>query len=312
MTLGAIAYLSGGVGGARLLDGLAAELEPSQLTAIVNVGDDFDHLGLRICPDLDTVMYTLAGVADEARGWGLSTESFRALEMLGSYGADTWFQLGDRDLATHLMRSNALARGQRLTEVTAYLAKALGVGPRLLPASDAPLRTRIATRDAGVLDFQDWLVRRRAAPEVEAVRFEGSTRATEEVLAALEQADVVIVGPSNPYVSIDPILRLEGVRQRVQARPVVAVSPIVDGRAVKGPLARMIPALAGRPASAGAIASHYGGLLAGMVVEHGDERETSRQHPDLAVRGATTVMKSRGDRGALARAVLAFAAELSP
>jgi LPPG:FO 2-phospho-L-lactate transferase len=297
-----IAYLSGGVGGARLLDGLAQVLAPEQLTAIVNIGDDFDHLGLRVCPDLDTVMYTLAGLADEARGWGLLGETFRALEQIRRYGGESWFALGDGDLGTHIARTQALSTGRRLTEVTQRLASSLGIQVRILPVSDDRLETRIETEREGTLSFQDWLVRRRAEPAVKAISFRGSARASTEALAALDAADVIVIGPSNPYVSIDPMFAVRGLRERLFQRKVVAVSPIVSGRAIKGPLAEMIPKLANVAPSAGAIAAHYGSLLAAMIVEHGDEHTvTSTQ-----VLGASTVMRTREDRRALARTLLDY------
>ncbi len=301
-----VAYLSGGVGGARLLQGMARLLPPRALSAIVNVGDDLEHFGLYVCPDLDTVLYTLSGLADLRRGWGLRGETFHALQRVVRYGGEGWFQLGDRDLATHLMRTQWLAQGQRLTEVTARLSHALGVEHPVLPMSDEPLRTEIETRDEGVLPFQHWLVRRRAEPQVAAVRFRGTARPTAEVLQALRDAELVVIGPSNPYVSIDPILSLPGVREALPGKTVVAVSPIVGGRAVKGPLGEMIPALSGRAASAAAIAAHYAPLLSGLVVERGDEGGVQGV-PALA---AHSVMRDAADRMRLARAVLSFAETL--
>lgn len=298
-----VVYLSGGIGGARLLDGLARAMPPESLTAIVNVGDDFDHWRLRICPDLDTVLYTLSGFGDPKRGWGLRKETFRALEWVQRYGGEDWFALGDADLATHLMRTTWLAQGVSLTSVTERLAHALEVRCRVLPASDQRQETLIETRSEGTLSFQDWLVRRHGEPVVEKVTFQGEARPSAQVLAALERADLVIIGPSNPYVSIDPILALPGVRELAAQRPVVAVSPIVGGRSIKGPLPAMIESLAGRPPSAGAVAAHYGGLLRGFVVEHGDEA-TVQDVPCLPTR---TVMQTGQHRLQLARAVLAFA-----
>jgi LPPG:FO 2-phospho-L-lactate transferase len=295
-----VVALSGGVGGARLLRGLARVLPPDALTAIVNTGDDFEHWGLYVSPDVDTVMYTLAGLAHEERGWGLAGETFATLEAMRRYGEDGWFAIGDRDLPTHLARSCALARGETLTQVTQRLCSAAGVAVRVLPMSDQRCRTMIDTRDLGTLPFQTWFVRHRAEPEVERVRFEGSARATTAVLEALERTDVVVIGPSNPYVSIDPILSLPGVQDAVFARPVVAVSPIVGGRAVKGPLAAMIPKLAGRAASAAAIASHYP-RLDGIVVERGDDV------PGVRVCATDTVMKSAADSERVARQVLELA-----
>jgi LPPG:FO 2-phospho-L-lactate transferase len=303
---GAVVCLSGGVGGARLLDGLARALPDGALTVIVNVGDDLEHWGLYVCPDLDTVLYTLADLSDRERGWGLCDESFHALETVRRYGGSDWFQLGDRDLGTHLMRTLWLREGMRLTEVTARLAAALGVNCRILPMSDDRLATCIETASEGVLGFQDWLVRRRAEPTVERVLFRGEARPSAEVLAAIDAAELVVIGPSNPYVSVDPILALPGLRERLARKPVLAVSPIVGGRAIKGPLAEMIEALAQRPASAAAIAEHYRGLLAGMVVEHGDESGVR----DVPVLPARTVMKTRQQRLELAHELLRFGSEL--
>lgn len=265
-----VVYLSGGVGGARLAAGLAAALPPGSLSIIVNTGDDFEHWDLTICPDLDTVMYTLAGLSHVERGWGLAEESFNCLEMVQRYGGDAWFNLGDRDLATHILRSLALRGGARLTEVTADLAQRLGVEHTILPMCDEPRPTLIDTLDGRTLNLQTWLVRERAGAKVRSVRSSGSRRPTPEVLAALEAADMVLIGPSNPYVSIDPILGLQGVRERVAARPTVAVSPIVGGRAVKGPLAEMIETLRSEAPSAAAVARHYSDLLDGFVIHSGD------------------------------------------
>jgi LPPG:FO 2-phospho-L-lactate transferase len=310
-----VVYLSGGVGGARLLDGIGRAMPASDLTAVVNVGDDFEHLGLTICPDIDSVLYTLSGLGDEARGWGLSQETFRALDMIARYRpGESWFQLGDQDLGTHIVRRQWLTEGVSLTEVTARLACGIGVEPRILPASDGPWRTFIETEQDGTLPFQEWLVRRRAAPHVRAVRFEGSGTASEAALAAIDEAELLVIGPSNPYVSIDPILALPGMRERFTLRaasvPVVAVSPIVGGRAVKGPLAEMIPRLAARPASAAAVAAHYGSVLHGMVVEHGDEAELGGELPVVEVLATRTVMKTRDERRNLAEQVLALGRQL--
>lgn len=301
-----VVALSGGVGGARLLHGLSRALPEGALTAVVNTGDDFEHWGLHIAPDLDTVMYTLADLAPfdgGERGWGLAVESFEALAMMRRYGAEDWFSLGDRDLATHLARTRALRAGGSLTDVTARLAGALGVRTRILPMSDAPCPTLVET-DRGTLPFQQWFVRHRCPP-VRAIRFDGAAPPTAHVLRALDEAELVVIGPSNPYVSIDPILRLSGVREAVARRPVVAVSPLVGGKAVKGPLAEMIPLLAGEPPSTAALGRHYRGLLGGLVVERGDE--AGLPLPALAT---STVMRSRDDSRRLAGELLDFAATL--
>jgi LPPG:FO 2-phospho-L-lactate transferase len=297
-----VVALSGGVGGARLLDGLARALPPGSLTAIVNTGDDFVHLGMHVSPDLDTVMYTLAGLAHEERGWGLADETFAGLAMVKRYGGPDWFALGDRDLATHLLRSEALRAGEPLSAITARLSRALGIPHDILPMSDAAVGTMIETADEGILPFQEWFVRRRAEPRVRAVRFDGGRAPAPGVLGAIEASDVVVIGPSNPYVSIDPILCLDGVREALMKKPIVAVSPIVGDSAIKGPLATMIRDLTGEAASAGAVAKHYGGLVRAMVVEQGDERKVA----SIPVLGTSTIMHSRDDRLRLAREVLAF------
>jgi LPPG:FO 2-phospho-L-lactate transferase len=295
-----VVALSGGVGGARLLRGLARALPADALTAVVNTGDDFEHWGLHVSPDVDTVMYALAGLSHEERGWGLADETFRALEALRAYGEEGWFAIGDRDIATHMARTLGMARGETLTQATARLCKALGVAARVLPMSDDRCCTMIDTRDHGALTFQTWFVRHRAEPPALRVWFDGEARPTRDVLDAVSRAELVVIGPSNPYVSIDPILSLPGVRDAIFARPVVAVSPIVHGQAIKGPLGAMIPGLAGVPASAAAVAAHYPGL-AGVVVEHGDAV------PGVTTLETGTVMRSLADSEALARAVLGLA-----
>jgi LPPG:FO 2-phospho-L-lactate transferase len=297
-----IVALAGGIGGARLVDGLAAALEPEELTVVVNTGDDFEHLGLWISPDVDTVIYTLAGLADRARGWGLAGETFQALEGVAALGGPSWFQLGDRDLGTHLVRTERRRRGERLTAITASIASSLGVRHRILPMSDAPRPTKLEARDGRVLDFQDWLIGERAAPAVRRVLYEGAPDATPEVEAAIEGADLVVLAPSNPYVSIGPILALRGVRERVEAKPTVAVSPIVQGRAVKGPLATMLRDVSALEPSAASVLEHYAGLVDAFVVERGDEAGLGV--PALAT---ATIMGDREDRARLAREVLAFA-----
>lgn len=301
-----VVALSGGVGGARLMHGLSRVLDPDAITMIVNTGDDFEHWGLSVSPDLDTVMYTLADLAHEERGWGLADETFHAFERMAAYGEDAWFQLGDRDLATHLTRTRALRAGEPLHAVTARLCRALSVPCRVLPMCDGPCRTMIETREHGALPFQTWFVRHRTQPTARGVRFEGSPPPAPGVLEAIEAAELVVVGPSNPYVSIDPILSLAGVREALARRPVVAVSPIIRGEAVKGPLAAMITELAGRAPTAGAVAAHYGDLVRAMVVEAGDEG-TVTGVPTL---GTRTLMRTRADSARLAREVLTFAEAL--
>ncbi|MGO8996639.1 MAG: 2-phospho-L-lactate transferase [Polyangiaceae bacterium] len=302
-----VVALSGGVGGARLLDGLARALPRGSMTAIVNTGDDFVHLGMSVSPDLDTVMYTLSGLANEERGWGLAEESFSGLAMVKRYGGPDWFALGDRDLATHLLRTEALRAGEPLSAITARLCGALGIEHPILPMSDALVQTMIETTEDGTLPFQQWFVRRRAEPKVRAVRFDGGRTPAPGVIAAIGACDVVILGPSNPYVSVDPILCLDGVRDAIARKPVVALSPIVGGAAIKGPLATMIRDLTGEAPSAGAVARHYRGLVTAMVVEKGDEATVS----SIPVLGTSTVMRSRDDRLQLAREILAFSAKVT-
>ncbi|MEM9491253.1 MAG: 2-phospho-L-lactate transferase [Myxococcota bacterium] len=310
-----VVALSGGVGGARLVAGLAAQLPAEALTVVVNTGDDFEHWGLTICPDLDTNMYTLAGLADRQRGWGLADETFAALSMVERYGGPAWFRLGDRDLATHLMRTRALAEGLSLTQATAHLCTALGVAPTILPMTDQPRRTVIELADRGdgadgLVPFQDWLVRMRGQPTPRAIHFRGGQTAAPGVVEAIAAADLVVIAPSNPYVSIDPIRPLDRVAAAVAAKPAIAVSPIVGGRAVKGPLAAMITALTERTPSAAAVVAHYrqryGEVLSGAVVERGDDPAIA----DIPVLATAPIKGTDDDRARLAGEVLTFGESL--
>jgi LPPG:FO 2-phospho-L-lactate transferase len=300
-----VVALAGGVGGAKLAHGLAQVLAPDELTVVVNTGDDFEHLGLHIAPDLDTVMYTLAGLANPETGWGLAGETWNFLDALGRLGGETWFRLGDRDLATHVERSRRLWAGETLTDVTASLCAALGVGPRLLPMTDDVVRTVVET-DEGDLAFQEYFVRRQCRPRVSGFRYEGLEAAvpTEQVLTTLELAEVIVFCPSNPFVSLDPILALPGVRERVRSTGAVAVSPLVGGQALKGPAAKMFAEL-GRPATAVSVAEHYAGLLRGFVLDEVDAALRADIESDtLKVLVTNTVMQSEADRARLAREVL--------
>ena len=302
-----VAALAGGVGGAKLAHGLALSLAPSELTIIVNTGDDFEHLGLHIAPDLDTVMYTLAGLAHPETGWGLAGETWNFLEALERLGGDTWFRLGDRDLATHVERSRRLWGGATLTEVTAALCAALGVGPRVLPMTDDAVQTRVQT-GAGEVDFQEYFVHQQCRPRVSGFRFAGleSATATDQVLAALASAELIVFCPSNPFVSLDPILSLPRVRESLASKPVVAVSPIVGGRAIKGPAAKMLAEL-GLEVSPAAVARHYAGLLSGFVVDTVDGAlAPAIREGGPRVLVTNTIMKTAADRARLAGEVLQF------
>lgn len=301
-----VVALAGGVGGAKLADGLAQVLSPEHLTVVVNTADDFEWYGLHISPDLDTVMYTLAGIANPTTGWGLAGDAFQALEMLGRYGQAIWFHVGDRDLATHVLRTHWLNTGMTLTAVTATLARALGVQVTILPMSDAHVRTVVET-DEGALPFQEYFVRRAWQPVVRRIRFEGigTARPTFAVMATLRSADAVILCPSNPFVSIGPILALPGVREALRNVPrVVAVSPIVGGQALKGPAAKMMAEL-GQPVSAVSVAQGYADFLHGFVLDQVDQAEVE-QIAAMGIRPfvTDTVMRDRADRARLAREVL--------
>ena len=302
---GSVVALAGGVGGARLVDGLDRVLPGRALRVVVNTGDDFRHWGLHISPDLDTVMYTLAGLSPQDRGWGIDGDTFETLAEAERRGEQSWFRLGDRDLVTHLIRSEALARGDSLTDVTRRICVSLGLERELLPMSDQPRPTRVRTRDGEILSFQHWLVRARAAPAVAAIDLGGPGPAAPSALAALSEAKLVVICPSNPFVSIDPILALEGVRETLVTTKTLAVSPIVGGRAVKGPLASMITELSNEAPSAEAVARHYDGLIDGYVVHPGDGFDTP-----CPVLETNVLIPSTEDRIRLAREVLDFAREL--
>jgi LPPG:FO 2-phospho-L-lactate transferase len=266
-----IAILCGGLGGSRCVDSLARAAGAETIAAIGNVGDDLEILGLHVSPDLDTVLYTLAGLLDEERGWGVRDETYSALAMAGELGAETWFTLGDRDVGLHLVRTRWLRGGIPLSEATSRLAQALGVHVRLLPATDDPLRTKIET-EAGELDFQEWFVGRGHRDAVRGVRFAGAEGATPApgVLDAIEEAELVVIAPSNPFVSIFPILAVPGIREALRDKRVAAISPLVGGKALRGPLAEMMGSLGHEPSGAG-IAALYGDLVDVVVVAPDDE-----------------------------------------
>ena len=306
-----VVALAGGVGGAKLAAGLQDVLQEGDLSVVVNTADDFDLWGLHICPDLDTVMYTLAGMANPETGWGIAGESFESLNMLGRYGEDTWFKLGDRDLATHVLRTDCLRSGGTLTGVTATLSGALGVENAVLPMTDDSVSTVLQTPE-GRLEFQEYFVRRGQRDEVLAVELRGieDARPSGEVLAAISGADAIVFCPSNPVVSVGPILAVPGMKEALAASraPKVAVSPIVGGRALKGPADKMLLSL-GHEASATGVAAMYSGLVDGMVVDSVD-REERAGIEDIGMRVFVTdaVMRDARDRARLARETLEFGA----
>src|SRR3984885_5480867 len=301
-----VVALSGGIGGAKLALGLSRILKPDSLLVVANVGDDFEHLGLHISPDADTLMYTLAGLDNTKLGWGRQDETWAFMETLSSLGGDDWFRLGDRDLAVHVERTRRLGQGDSLSAITADFCRRLGVGPRVIPATDDRLRTRLRT-DEGWLDFQDYFVLLQCRPVMHELAFDGTAdaRPHPDLLAALgdERLRAVVICPSNPFISVEPILAVLGMRQALLGctAPVIAVSPIIGGRAVKGPTAKMMMELGIIP-SAAAVAKRYGDLLDGYVIDSGDAQEAAGLA--LPVTLAPTLMTSLADRDALARVVL--------
>ena len=311
MSRGHVLALSGGVGGAKLAAGLATVLPPERLTIAVNTGDDFEHLGLTVCPDIDSVVYALAGLNDTQRGWGVVDESWRMMEMLGKLGEETWFNLGDRDMAMHLARSWRLRAGESLSAVTARLAGALGIAHAVVPMSDAPLRTQVET-DAGWIDFQRYFVAEQCRPAVRAIRFAGAgAPPSQALIEALARSDLaaVVICPSNPFLSVDPILAVDGVRAALEGLsiPCIAVSPLIGGKAVKGPLSKLLAEL-GRGADNPAIARHYGALADRFVIDRTDAKDAEGLRAlGLSVTVTETLMHNANDRERLAREVLAAA-----
>ena len=305
--------LCGGVGGAKLVLGLNAELPAGGLAVAVNTADDFDHLGLHVSPDLDTVLYTLAGLSDPARGWGRAGESWNFMSALSSLGGETWFAMGDLDLAVHVERSRRLRAGESLTTIVADMARRLKVAVRIVPMTDSPVRTVVHTRD-GPLPFQDYFVRHRCAPVVTAVSFAGAAEARPSPAFVDTVADpelsAIVIAPSNPYLSIDPILAVPGVREILEGVrvPVIAVSPIIRGKAVKGPTAKIMSEL-GIDVTPSAIAHHYRGLIDGLVIDESDAAGAHRI--GVPVTATRTLMNDIDDKRHLARVVLTFAASLA-
>lgn len=303
-----IAVLCGGVGAARFLAGLVDVVEPAQVTAIVNVADDEEFYGLHVSPDIDTVLYTLGGLVHEEQGWGRRDETFNAQGELARLGEDAWFRLGDRDLAMHIHRTRRLREGLKLTDVVDGIRTALGIGVSILPATDGRQRTRVRT-DAGWIGFQEYFVKRRAADDVRELRFEPEAAPTDRVRAAIAEADVIVIAPSNPFVSIGPILALAGLRDDIHGArgAVVAVSPIVGGAAIKGPAAAMLAAL-GHEVSALGVARLYANIADAFVLDTTDAaHEPAVRELGLTTAVVPTIMRDRVTRADLARATLAAA-----
>jgi LPPG:FO 2-phospho-L-lactate transferase len=308
-----VVTLAGGVGGAKLASGLSGVLPPEDLTVVVNTGDDFEHLGLHISPDIDTVVYTLAGIANPETGWGIAGDTFAVLEALGRMGQETWFRIGDRDFATHLQRTALLRGGLNLTQATERIRSALGASQHVVPMSDDPVATRVVT-DEGELDFQDYFVRRACEPAVKSIRFQGieSANPSPAAVAALEESDAILIAPSNPFVSIEPILSLPGMRRLVASKPAVAVSPIVGGRALKGPAAKLLAEL-GHAVTPIAVAEGYADCLGGFAIDAEDALLADGiRGMGFEVLVSQTIMRSDADRAALAKACLDLARSLRP
>ena len=307
---GRVVVLTGGVGGAKLVLGLCHVLPPEQVTAIVNTGDDFTHLGLAVSPDIDTLLYTLAGKANAAQGWGRAGETWSFMEALRSLGGEDWFLLGDGDLALHVLRTQRLRAGERLSTIIANFARAWRIGARILPMTDDRVVTQLQT-DEGLLDFQDYFVRRRCEPRVAAIRFSGAETAAPApgVIEAIRDPNcrAILIAPSNPYLSVDPILAVPGIREALAeaSAPVVAVSPLIGGKAVKGPTAKLMSELGIRP-DAASIAEHYAGWLDALLVDSQDPPVTL----PIAQARADTLMTSLEDRIRVARAALDLAGRL--
>ena len=301
-----VAALAGGVGGAKLVLGLDRVLSPGNLSAIVNTGDDFTHFGLKICPDIDSVCYSLAGLANKSYGWGLEGETWNVADALEALGAPTWFQLGDRDLATHLERTRLLGQGKKLSQVVAEFCANWGIFSHILPMSDEDAPTLIETKEGTILPFQDYLVREKAQPEVNRILLHGGFEPTllPDALLAIQEADLVVIAPSNPWVSIDPILGLNGIREALESKFVVAVSPIIQGKAIKGPAAKMFAELGIQPSSL-AVLKHYSDLLDLFVYDSSEKPMSFSDIPDrIQTTQLQTIMTDEADKVQLASAIL--------
>jgi LPPG:FO 2-phospho-L-lactate transferase len=303
-----ITALAGGVGGARLANGLSKLLEPGNFSVIVNTGDDFFYSGLYICPDLDTVTYTLAGISDPVNGWGIADDSWHVLTALEQIGHPVWFRLGDRDLATHIERTRLLQSGVLLSEVTAAISQRLGVQHTILPMTNTSVRTLVETDELGILSFQEYFVKHKFQPTVRSIQFAGIREAAipPSVTNALESADLIVICPSNPFVSIDPILSIPGMRNLVRQKNVIAVSPLIGGKALKGPAAKLMQEMNLEP-SACNIAKHYGDLLNGFVLDQMDmeDAEPIRQCGIIPLE-SDILMTGMEGQARLAREVIEF------
>ncbi len=303
-----VTALAGGVGGAKLLVGLDKVLNPDQLTAIVNTGDDFSHFGLQISPDLDSVCYALAGLADPQKGWGRADETWNVLEELRGLGAPDWFALGDRDVAWHLERQRLLNSGLTLTQVTAHFCNLFDIKTRVLPMTDEPAPTMIKTKEGNWISFQDYFVRLRCEPEIEEIALLGNGRlsASTQAMNAVEQADLIVIAPSNPWVSIDPILALNGMRDLLRQKVVVGVSPIIQGGTLKGPAAKMFSELGVQPSSL-AVRNHYEDILDGYIFDQLDFKESEKwPSSDIINHHFQTIMRTDQDKIALAKVVISI------
>ena len=300
--------LTGGVGGAKLVQGLLLAVDPASVTAIVNTGDDFRHLGLYISPDIDTLLYTLSGKANALQGWGREGESWSFMAALAELGGEDWFNLGDMDLALHVLRTAALAEGRTLSQITAGFAKSWQIAATILPMSDDPVATMIDS-DEGTLAFQRYFVERRCAPVVRRIRFEGADEAAPSpgVVEAIAEADAVLIAPSNPFLSVDPLLAIPAIRAALAhcRAPVVAISPLIGGQSIKGPTNKLIGELGLLPDNV-MIARHYGDILDGMVIDSGDHCDGA----DIAFAHTDTLMHTTDDKLRVARAALDLAARI--
>ncbi len=301
-----VAVLAGGVGGAKLVLGLDRVLSPGNLKVIVNTGDDFTHFGLKICPDIDSVCYSLAGLANKSYGWGLEGETWNVADALEALGAPTWFQLGDRDIATHLERTRLLGEGKKLSQVVAEFCTSWGIVSDILPMSDDDAPTLIETKAGTILPFQDYLVREKAQPEVSRILLHGGLEPTlsADALRAIQEADLVVIAPSNPWVSIDPILEFHDIKEALEAKFVVAVSPIIQGKAIKGPAAKMFAELGIQPSSL-AVLSHYSDLLNLFVYDASEKPMPLSDIPEgIGTIQLQTIMTDEADKIQLATAIL--------